>query len=179
MAVAVAVSYMLQVIWNIWLVTQETWHMTRKNWHLTHNYIYIFFLNFLILSNWCYYPHTLSDSVSPICKISFKLKKRLSLKIQKGLRRRISSGSAYLTAFTRIKAIAPRGAYFFQRINLYHFHGGSRTFVFIQARLNPAPANRNIWEFLRLDNNKGLFSLCGCKTRWFYQRYMLPRELRP
>ena len=42
---------------------------------------------------------------------------------------------------TRIKALAPRGAYFFQIIILYRFHGGSRTFVFIQARLHPAPVN--------------------------------------
>ena len=83
---------------------------------------------------------------------------------------------------TRIKAIAPRGAYFFQIIILYHFHGGSKTVVFIQARLNPAQVNHIIWELFRLDNNnnnKGLCSLCGCKTRWFYQRYMLPWELRP
>ena len=53
-------------------------------------------------------------------------------------------------------ALAPRGAYFFQIIILYCFHEGSRTLVFIQARLNPAPVNRNIWEFFRLDNNKGL-----------------------
>ena len=45
-----------------------------------------------------------------------------------------------------IKALAPRGAYFFQIIILYYFHGGSRTFAFIQARLNPAPVNRNINE---------------------------------
>ena len=29
----------------------------------------------------------------------------------------------------------------------------------------PAPVNRNIWDLFRLENKKGLCSLCGCKTR--------------
>ena len=45
---------------------------------------------------------------------------------------------------TRIMAKAPRGAYFYQIIILYHFQGGSKAFVFLQARLNPAPVNRNM-----------------------------------
>ena len=57
--------------------------------------------------------------------------------------------------------VAPRGANFFHIIILYYFHGGSRTFVFIQARLNPAPVNRIICDLFSQDNNKGLCSLCG------------------
>ena len=40
---------------------------------------------------------------------------------------------------TRIRAVAPRGANFFHIIILQYFHGERRTFVFIQAKLNPAP----------------------------------------
>ena len=75
---------------------------------------------------------------------------------------------------TRIRAVAPMGAYLFHIIILYYFHRGSRTFVVVQARLNPAPVNRIRCNLFSQDNNKGLCSLCGCKTRWLYQRYMLP-----
>ena len=54
-----------------------------------------------------------------------------------------------------------------------------RRLVFIQARINQAPINRTRCDLFSLDNNKGLCPLCGCMTRWLYQRYMLPWELRP
>ena len=71
---------------------------------------------------------------------------------------------------TWIKAVASKGAHLFHLIILYYCHRGSWTFVFIQARLHPAPVDRIRCNLFSLENNKCLCSLCGCKKIWLYQR---------
>ena len=84
----------------------------------------------------------------------------------KGCGKRISSGLAYLTKVYQHWGRSSQGSIYFDKIISYYFHGGYKTFIFIQLRLNPAPINRIRCNLLSQDNNKGLCSLCGCKTRW-------------
>ena len=56
-ALTVHISDLRQVTGDIWYVTPDTWKLIKKG---RKN---IFF--FEIFLNWCYYPHTLRDSVFP------------------------------------------------------------------------------------------------------------------
>ena len=67
-AVAVGVSDRWQVTGDRWHAKRDTWHMTCEAWH------FYFFFSPLSVSTcpfWyrCYYPHMLTDSVSPVCII--------------------------------------------------------------------------------------------------------------
>ena len=46
----------------MWHVTQNTWHLIPDSWQA-------FFVLFLFFLYQCYYLHTLTDSVSPVCGI--------------------------------------------------------------------------------------------------------------
>ena len=56
-----------QVMHNMWQVICKTWHVTYDIWHLI--YFILFQFNFLEFFYWRFYPHTLRDSVSPVCGI--------------------------------------------------------------------------------------------------------------
>ena len=43
-------------------------HLTPDTWHMTPDLVKDFFLNYFFLY-WCFYPHTLRDSMSPVCRI--------------------------------------------------------------------------------------------------------------
>ena len=56
-------------------VTCDIWKITCVKWRMTADTLHFFFW---ILLYWCYYPHTLRDSVSAVCGIFLFIKRRLN-----------------------------------------------------------------------------------------------------
>ena len=68
---------------DVWQVSGDTRHPTRDTWHMTcdtsqvkYDIFYLIFsfpaVRFCPFQCWCYYLHTLRDSVSPICGICIR-----------------------------------------------------------------------------------------------------------
>ena len=101
-------------------------------------------------------------------------KKKLNLKYRKRKENMVTK----LKKMSTLTA-ALRGAYFFHMLILYYFYGESRSFVFIQARLNSAPLIILYKICSGWTTTKAYAPYVRCKMRWLYKRHMLPWELRP